>query len=207
MDTYYNAAEMIVIGVTGSFGSGKSTVCRILAGLGSAVIDADRLAHETYRPHSRTWHEITDAFGRDILGPGEEIDRPRLGQIVFSDPVALAQLNRIVHPETYRLAQQRIEDFRLQGAAAVALEATLLIEAGWTGLVDRVWVVTAPKATVVRRLEQKHGIGDDQIVARLESQMPSEQKAQHADDTIHNDGTVDELESRVTELWNRLRTA
>jgi dephospho-CoA kinase len=197
---------MIVIGVTGNFGSGKSTVCRVLAGLGSAVIDADRLAHETYRPHSRTWQELIDAFGRDVLGPGGEIDRPRLGQIVFSDHLALAHLNRIVHPAAYRLARQRIEDFRLQGAPAVALEATLLIEAGWADLVDRVWLVTAPRATVVRRLKQKHGIGDDQVIARLESQMPTEQKAKHADDTIHNNGTVAELESRVIELWNRLRT-
>jgi len=198
---------MIVIGVTGSFGSGKSTVCRILAGLGSAVVDADRLAHETYRPHTRTWQEIIDAFGKDVLGPGEEIDRPRLGQIAFSDPLALAQLNRIVHPEAYRLARQRIEDLRSRGAAAVALEAALLIEAGWADLVDRVWLVTAPKATVVRRLKQKHGIGDEQTIARLESQMPAEQKAKHADDTIHNNGTVAELTSKVTELWNRLRTA
>ena len=198
---------MIIIGVTGSFGSGKSTVCRILAGLGSAVIDADRLAHETYRPHTQIWQEIVDAFGRDILGPGGEIDRRRLGQIVFSHSVALARLNRIVHPEAYRLARQAIEDHRLQGAAAVALEATLLIEAGWTDLVDRVWLVTAPKTTVVRRLKQKRGMGDHQIVARLESQMSAEQKAEHADDTIHNDGTVAELESRVTELWNKLRTA
>ncbi len=198
---------MIIIGVTGNFGSGKSTVCRILAGLGSAVVDADRLAHETYRPHTRTWQKIIAAFGRDILRPGGEIDRRRLGRIVFSDPLALDQLNRIVHPEAYRLARQRIEDLRSQGAATVALEATLLIEAGWADLVDRVWLVTAPKATVVRRLKRKHGIGDDQIIARLESQMPSEQKTQHADDTIHNDGTVAKLESSVTKLWNRLGTA
>ncbi|GAG29328.1 unnamed protein product, partial [marine sediment metagenome] len=145
--------------------------------------------------------------GRDILGPGGEIDRRKLGQIVFSRPLALAQLNRIVHPEAYRLARQTIEDHRLREAAAVALEAPLLIEAGWTDLVDRVWLVTAPKATVVRRLKRKHGIDDDQILARLESQMSAEQKAEHADDTIHNDGTLAELESRVTELWNRLHTA
>jgi len=207
MATYYNSAEMIVIGVTGNFGSGKSTVCRVLAGLGSAVIDADRLAHEAYRPHSQTWQEVIDAFGRDILGPGGEVDRRKLGQIVFSHPVALAQLNRIVHPETYRLARQTIEDFRLRGATAVALEATLLIEAGWTDLVDRVWLVVASTATAIRRLRGKHGIEHDQILARLESQMSAEQKAEHADDTIYNDGSLAELESRVTELWNRLHTA
>lgn len=195
---------MIVIGVTGNFGSGKSTVCRILVDLGSAVIDADRLGHEAYRPHSQTWQEVIDTFGTDMLGPSGEIDRRKLGQMVFSNPAALAQLNRIVHPETYRLARQRIEDYRLQGAAAVALEATLLIEAGWTDLVDKVWLVIASKAMVIRRLEGRHGIEESQILARLESQMPTEQKVEHADDTIYNEGTLAELQSRVTELWNRL---
>jgi len=195
---------MVVIGVTGNIGSGKSTVCRILARLGARVIDADRLAHEAYKPQSQTWHELVDIFGEDIVRPDGKIDRQRLGQIVFSDPDALAQLNRAVHPEAYRLAQERIADYRSEGAKAVALEATLLIEAGWQDLVDEVWLVVAPEAAVLQRLGSQEGTSQHQILARLRSQMPAEEKVQHANKIIYNDGSPAQLRSRVTELWRNL---
>jgi dephospho-CoA kinase len=195
---------MVVIGVTGNIGSGKSSVCRILGRLGAMVIDADRLAHEAYEPHSETWRELIDAFGKNIVKPDEEIDRQKLGQIVFSDPDALAQLNRIVHPGAYRLAQERIADCRRQGAKAVVVEATLLIEAGWQGLVDRVWLVVAPEAAIVQRLKEQQGMGESQILARLKSQMTAEEKMPYADAVIYNDGNIPRLEARVTELWRNL---
>ena len=212
---------MVVIGVTGNIGSGKSTVCQILARLGATVIDADRLAHEAYQPHSQTWRELIDTFGRDIVKPDEEIDRQKLGQIVFSDPDALAQLNQIVHPKAYRLAQERIADCRRQGAKVVVVEATLLIEAGWTAtspdkgsggrghpfsppLVDVVWLVVAPEAVIVQRVKEQQELAESQILARLKSQMPAEEKAKYADAVIYNDGDIPRLEARVTELWNTL---
>ncbi|GAH92342.1 unnamed protein product, partial [marine sediment metagenome] len=135
---------MIVIGMTGNLGSGKSTVCQILTKLGAIIIDADELAHESYKPHSQAWQELTNTFGKDILKTNEEIDRQKLGQIVFSHPDALAKLKQIVHPRAYRMAQERIEDYHRQGAKVIVVEATLLIEAGWTDLVDKVWLVVAP---------------------------------------------------------------
>ncbi len=196
---------MVVIGVTGNIGSGKSTVCQILARLGAIVIDADKLAHETYQPHSQTWQELIDTFGRDIVKPDEEIDRQKLGQIVFSDHNALAQLNQIVHPKAYRLTQERIADCRRRGAKAIVVEATLLIEAGWRSLVDRVWLVVAPEAAIVQRVKQQQGMGEPQILARLKSQMPAEEKMKHADEVIYNDGDLNQLEANVTELWRKLR--
>jgi len=195
---------MVVIGVTGNIGSGKSTVCRILARLGARVIDADRLAHEAYKPHSQTWQALVDLFGQDIVRPDGKIDRRKLGQMVFSDPNALAQLNRLVHPEAYRLAQERIADYRSEGAKAVALEATLLIEAGWRDLVDRLWVVVAPQAVVVQRVKEQQGLGEPQVLGRLKSQMPAEEKTEYADAVIYNDGSLERLESRVAELWRNL---
>ena len=195
---------MITIGVTGNIGSGKSTVCRILAELGATIIDADKLAHETYKPYSRTWQELINAFGKDIVKANGEIDRQELGQIVFSDPDALAQLNQIVHPEAHRMAQERIENYRHQGAKAIVVEATLLIEAGWTNLVDKVWLVIAPDDMVTQRLTQHKEISEAQILARLRSQMPAEEKMKYADEVIYNNGSLDQLESRVTELWDKL---
>ena len=195
---------MLVIGVTGNIGSGKSTVCQILAKLGATVIDADKLAQEAYKPHSRTWQEIIDTFGKGILTTNEEIDRQKLGQMVFSSPDALAQLNQIVHPEAYRMAQEKIETYRRQGARALALEATLLIEAKWTNLVDTVWLVVIPEHIVIARLAQRKGMNESQILARLKSQMPAEEKMRYADEIIHNDGNISQLEARVTELWQKL---
>lgn len=212
---------MVVIGVTGNIGSGKSTVCQILAGLGAMVIDADRLAHEAYKPHSQTWQELISIFGKNIVKPDGEIDRQKLGQIVFSDHNALAQLNQIVHPEALRLARERIADYRRHGARAVALEATLLIEAGWattspdegpggrrrpfsSALVDKVWLVVAPEAAIIQRVKQQQGLAEAQILARLKSQMSAEEKAKYADVVIHNDGSLQQLASRVTELWDKL---
>jgi len=195
---------MLIIGVTGNIGSGKSTVCQILARLGAMVIDADKLAHEAYKPHSQTWQELIDAFGRDIVKPDEEIDRQKLGQMVFSDHNALAQLNRIVHPGTYRLAEERIADCRRRGAKVIALEATLLIEAGWRTLVNKVWLVVAPEAVIVERVKGDQELSQAQILARLKSQMPAEEKAKYADAIVYNDGSLNQLESRATELWDKL---
>lgn len=196
---------MFVIGVTGNLGSGKSTVCQVLAKLGATVIDADELGHEAYLPHSQTWQQLITAFGKDILEPDEEIDRQKLAQIVFSQPDALAQLNQIVHPEAYRMARERIENLRRQGAKAIALEATLLIEAGWVDLVNEVWLVVAPEAAILHRLASQEGITEPQILARLKSQMSAEEKMKYADEIIYNDGDISQLETKVTELWYKLR--
>ncbi len=195
---------MIVIGVTGNIGSGKSTVCQILAKLGATIIDADKLAHETYKLYSQTWKELINAFGKDIVKANGEIDRQELGQIVFADPNALAQLNQIVHPEARRLAQERIETYRHQGAKAIVVEATLLLEAGWTNLVNKVWLVVAPDDMVTQRLTQHKEISQAQILARLKSQMPAEEKMKYADAVIYNDGSIPQLEAKVSELWHTL---
>jgi len=194
---------MLVIGVTGNIGSGKSTVCGILTKLGAVVIDADKLGHEAYRPHSQTWQETVTAFGEGIVKSDYEIDREKLGRIVFSNPDALARLNRIVHPEAYRLAQKRVEIYRHQGVKAVVIEATLLIEAGWINLVNKIWLVVAPESVVVRRLTRDKGMSEPQILARLRSQMPAEEKIKYADEVIYNDGSFVQLESKVTRLWRK----
>ncbi len=198
---------MLVIGVTGNIGSGKSTVCQILAKLGAAVIDADKLGHETYKPHNPAWQEIVAAFGKDIVKSDDEVDREKLGQIAFSHPDALARLNQIVHPKAHRLAEERIEACRHQGAKAVALEATLLIEARWTDLVNKIWLVAAPESIVVQRLALSEMRSESQILARLKSQMPAEGKMKYADELIHNDGDINQLEARTTELWHKLHLA
>jgi dephospho-CoA kinase len=198
---------MKVIGLTGGIASGKSTVAGFLGELGAVTIDADKVGHEVYKPDSETWREVVAAFGREILTPGGEIDRQKLGKIVFSDPQALARLNRIVHPRIYALTKVRLEDYRRQGVGVVVLEVPLLLEGGQSALadeVDEVWVTVAPESAVLKRLEKKAGLSEAESLARIRSQLPAEERIKHADVVIDTDCPLDELRARVNELWRKL---
>jgi dephospho-CoA kinase len=176
----------------------------MLAKLGAVLINADELGHEVIEPDKPAYQEVLAAFGKSILSPNGEIDRKKLGKLVFDDNTALARLNQIMHPRIYEIAEQRIEEYRQAGTRVVALEAALLIEAGWMSLVDQLWVTTAPEATIVKRLKSSGGLSEEQVLARLRTQMPQEEKAKQADAVIDTDCSMDELRARVTELWRRL---
>lgn len=195
---------MVVIGLTGGIGTGKSTVSDALAALGAAVINADQVGHQAFEPHTEVWKDVVAAFGKDVVRPNDEIDRRKLGEIVFNDPEALSRLNKIMHPRMYRMMKEKIEELGEQGVDVVVLEAAILIEAKWTPLADEVWVTTAPEATVVQRLSTRDGLTKEQILARMGSQMPSEERVRHADVVIDTDCTLDEVKRKVEELWGKL---
>ncbi len=193
-----------VIGLTGGIGTGKSTVSRFLAELGAIIIDADKVGHEAFRPDTQAWHEVVAAFGREVLTPTGEIDRKKLGEMVFSNPESLSRLNRIMHPRMYDMMKARIEEYRRQGADMVVLEAAVLIEANWTSLVDEVWVTVAPENVVLKRLKEQRGLVNNQTLARIRSQLSSEDRIKHADVVINNDSGPDQLKTKVKELWKKL---
>lgn len=195
---------MLVIGLTGNIGTGKTTVSGILAQLGAATIDADRLGHELFQPGSQAYQEVVAAFGESILNRNREIDRHKLGQLVFNDPAALARLNQMMHPKMYEITRETIEQCRKQGVSVAVVEVILLIEAGWTSLVDQVWVTVAPEAVIVERIKAERGLDEAQILARLRSQMPSKEKMKHADVVIDTDCPLAELKAKVSELWQNL---
>jgi len=195
---------MKVIGLTGGIGSGKSTVSRFLAELGAVIIDADKVGHEALKPDTEIWRKVVAAFGTGILKPNREIDRKKLGKIVFGNPEALARLNQIMHPPMYQLVKAQIKEYRQQGGEVVVLEAPLLIEAGWTSLVDEVWVTVAPEPTVVRRLKEKVGLSERESLARIRSQLSSEERVKHADVVVDTDCDLGELREKVREQWQRL---
>ncbi|MBA7667064.1 Dephospho-CoA kinase [subsurface metagenome] len=198
---------MKVIGLTGGIASGKSTVSRFLEELGAVIIDADRVGHEAFKPDTETWREVVAAFGQEVLTTGGEIDRQKLGNIVFGDSQALARLNQIVHPRIYALAKAQIEEYRRQGVGVVVLEAPLLLEVGRPSLadeVDEVWVTVAPEPIVLKRLEEKTGLSAPQSLARIRSQLASEERVKHADIVIDTDCRLDELRAKVKKLWRRL---
>ncbi len=195
---------MKVIGLTGGIGSGKSTVSQYLAELGAVILDADKVGHKAFKPHTEAWHKVVATFGRQILTPTGEIDRKKLGEIVFSQPESLAQLNQIMHPRMHYLMKAQIEEYRRQGVDVVVLEAAVLIEANWTSLVDEVWVTVAPEAMVLKRIKQQRGLAEEQTLARIRSQLPHEERIKHADVVINNDGDLDQVKIKVKELWERL---
>ncbi len=196
---------MLVIGLTGNIGTGKTTVSGILADLGATTIDADKLGHELLQSDSQVYQEVVAAFGESILNLDREIDRQKLARLVFNDPAALTRLNQITHPRMYEITRDRIEQCRKQGVNVVVLEVILLIEAGWTTLVDQVWVTVAPEAVVVERVKAQRGLSEAQILARLRSQMPSDDKVKRADVVIDTDCPLLELKAKVSDLWQKAK--
>jgi dephospho-CoA kinase len=201
---------MKVVGLTGGIGSGKSTVSQFLAELGATIIDVDKLWHEALKADAELRQEIVAAFGTEILTPGREIDRPKLGQIVFGNPEALARLNNIMHPWVYQVVRARLGEYRRLGVKVVVLELPLLVEvplslkAGQPSLsdeVDEVWVTVAPEPVVLKRLKSKSGLSEAEALARIRSQLPSEERLKHADVVIDTDCSLDELKIKIKELW------
>ncbi|MDY6893111.1 MAG: dephospho-CoA kinase [Chloroflexota bacterium] len=195
---------MIVIGLTGGILSGKSTISKMLSERGAVIIDADKVGHEAYIPHTQVWQEVTNAFGKEILTENEEIDRKKLGEIVFKDPQALARLNGIMHPRMHDMLRERVEKLQSANSNVIVIEAAILIEAKWTDLVDEVWVVIAPEEAVIQRLQNRSGLSEEQARARIRSQLSNDERASHADIVIDTNCTLAEVEDKVGILWEKL---
>ena len=196
---------MKVIGLTGGIGSGKSTVSQMLAELGAVVLDADKVGHEAYQPGTKVWKEVVAAFGQEVVATDGSIDRKKLGAIVFGDSAALERLNGIMHPRMHEMMADKIEEYRRQGVKVVVLEAAILLEAGWTPLVDEVWLTVASESAVVRRAKERTGLPEEQIRSRIRSQLSNEERKKQASVVISNDGSLEELRAKVAELWEGLR--
>lgn len=192
---------MRVIGLTGGIGTGKSTVSQFLTELGAVVLDADKIGHEAFAPGSPTYSEVVATFGRDILTPQGQINRKKLGSVVFDSPGALARLNQIIHPWLYETLKSRLEGLREQKTKVAVIEAALLIEAGWLPLVDEVWVTVASRDAVLKRIKGREGLSENEITARIQSQLPAEERIKYADFVIDTDMGLSELKAKVTELW------
>ena len=197
---------MFVIGLTGGIGSGKSTVTEMLRAKGAAVVQADLVGHEVYRPGTAVWDEVVAAFGRDVLTANREIDRRKLGGIVFADPEARRRLNAITHPPMRRLMDERLDDLRQQGVRVAVLEAALLIEAGWVDLADEVWLTLVRPAEAAQRLMARSGLSREEAEARIASQLSNQERLEYADVVIDTDCSLEEVARRVDELWDGLMT-
>ena len=196
---------MLLVGLTGGIGSGKSTVARLLEKRGAVVFDADLLAREAVEPGTPGHAAVIERFGADVLAPGGELDREALASIVFADPSARRDLEEIVHPEVRRLFAEGSEAYR-DTDSVVVFSAPLLVETGMHTAFEILVVVSATVATQIERLMRQRGMSDSSIRARIEAQAPLEDKAAVADFLVDNEGSLDELESQVEQLWNDLST-
>jgi len=197
---------MFIIGLTGGIGTGKTTVSAILCELGAKIINADLLGHAVYKLDSDGWFKIIESFGRGILKDNSEIDREKLGEIVFKDPDALKLLNKITHPRIYEKIEDNIREIStIDKTAVIIVEAALLIEAGWVSLVNELWITKSTQSHVIKRVQERSNLDTKAIQNRIKSQMNHQERAKYADVVIENNSDITELRNKVSKLWhNRL---
>ncbi|MBM3333887.1 dephospho-CoA kinase [Candidatus Sumerlaeota bacterium] len=192
---------MPVIGLTGSFGSGKTTVAEMFQRAGARVADADVLARHAVEPGSPALKEIVDLIGQEILQPDGQLNRAALAERIFGDESLRQQVNAIIHPRVRALEIQQLEQWRNE--PLVVLCVPLLLENQMEKLVDHVVVVTVDEATRTQRLGRL-GLGEEQIAARLKAQMPQGEKIARADFVIDNSGSLEQTERQALDLVRTL---
>jgi len=195
-----------VVGLTGGIASGKSTVSKIMAENGAVVIDADAIAHEVVQKSKPAWREIRDHFGLDVLRADEEIDRSRLGDIVFKNPQARSTLEAIVHPRVHDETQRRIRQAGLHTPnAVVVLDVPLLFEVGMDKSLSVIIVVYVPESVQLSRLMKRDGISRESAMDRIQSQMSLEEKKNRATHIIDNSGPISNTRDQVLAMMAELR--
>lgn len=196
----------MVIGLTGGIASGKSTVSAKLKQLGAAIIDADILSREVVSKGEIAYNRIVQCFGENILLPSGQINRKRLGSIVFSDKEKLELLNSITHPEIINKVKDKIQELKTSGEKVIVVDAAILIEMGLYKYVDSVWVVTVDRETQIKRLIERDRYDYRDSENRINSQFTNDVRRKYADVIIDNNNSIEAVEKRLEELWNNIIT-
>jgi len=190
------------IGLIGGIASGKSEVARLLAERGAVIIDADRVAHVAYATGTQGYAAVVKEFGEEVVGEDGAIDRRKLGAIVFSEPLLMQKLTSIVWPPARKLLEARKQAHANLGTEVLVIEAAVLVEAGWSDLVDEIWFVRTQVETAIRRLTELRGMSVKDAQSRIAARDLGPLLAA-ADVVIDNDGDLGELETRVDAVWRR----
>lgn len=196
---------MLWVGLTGGIGTGKSTVSRILRQSKMAVIDADELAREVVKKDSQGFKEVVKAFGSSIVSQNGELDRKALGQKVFSDQSKLKVLENIIHPLVRSLSLQKKKELAQNGEKIAFYDVPLLFEKNMEELFDQIVVVNCDPQIQKRRLIERDGFSSEEAERRISSQLSLEEKVRAAHFTIHNNGSLEDLEKQVAELISKLK--
>lgn len=193
---------MLRVGLTGGLASGKSTVAEMLEDLGAAVLDADEVVRALYREGGAGAEAARELFGAAVLGPDGRVDRTRLAAIVFTDPAARHALEARIHPLVGEERRRFFERAEKAGARVAVVEASQLLEAKTEADYDRVVLVMAPEEERIRRWGGRGGDPED-ARRRISAQLRAEIARERADDVLVNNGTLDDLRRKVTELYGR----
>ena len=195
---------MKLVGLTGGIASGKSTVAKILANLGAAIINADVLAREVVEPEQDAWKEIVATFGAAILQADRTLDRAKLRTTIFNDPNARKKLESIIHPRVRALAEKRIGEHAAAGYAVIVYEVPLLFEGNLHEWLRPVILVACDVATQRRRLQERDRLDAAQAQKHIDAQMSLEEKRRLADYVIENNGSLEDLERQVRAVLEKI---
>lgn len=196
---------MLIIGITGSLGTGKTTVAKIFKKLGAVILDADEIAHRLIEPDTAAWRKIKDYFGAGILKKNGAINRRSLAEEVFSDRRRLNKLCGIIHPLVYKEMGREVERIRRKNpCAVVALDVPLLLESGGRSKVDKLIVVTAKRDIQIGRSFRKFGFTRRETLRRIRAQIPLGEKVKSADFVIDNNGELSATEKQAADIWKKL---
>jgi len=200
--------KVLVVGLTGGIGSGKTEVAKILQKLGAKVIDADIVAREVVSPGTRAFQKIIEEFGGNILDENGNIDRSKLARIVFSDEKKRKVLNNITHPEVFMRLLEEIKKYASElkhgQVPVVVVDAALIVDAGASPVFDLVLVVTASFEERIKRLVEKRKMEQKEAIMRIKSQIPEKERLKNADIVIENNGTLDDLRKKVEDAWEKI---
>ena len=193
----------MIIGLTGTIGSGKSTVSARLAKLGALVLDADTISREAVKKGADGLNKIAEVFGKEVIDANGELDRKALAGIVFSDESKRLILNGIIHPQVLKALKERTHGEKaLNPDRMIVWDVPLLIEVGWVEYVDSVWLVTALEQTRINRIMARDGCTIKQAQSRICAQMSEEEKARFSNEIIDNGGSLEQLDQRVGALYS-----
>ncbi len=196
---------MLVVGLTGGIGTGKSEVSRKFAESGAKILNADQIAHQITNTNQQVIQAIKDNFGDEYYLVSGELDRKKLGQLVFSQPEALKTLNQIIHPHLIQVIKDEIHNYRKNPQFPVLIiEMAILFELGMKKDFDLIIVVTAPVSSILHRLKKRDNLSLQAILERLNAQLPQHNKEQQADILIQNNSDLKNLDQQVLKIWTEL---
>jgi len=195
---------VLIIGLTGGIGSGKSEVSHILRDLGAVVIESDKVAHQSYELRTKAYELIVSRFGEDVLDDFGFIDRKSLSKIVFFDPTRRLELEKIVWPATRKLILALLEKETERGTRVVVVEVPKLFESGWEKFVNIVWTVEAPQSVIGQRVQRRSGMNQSDTRARIAAQLTRQERAERSDIVIENGTTLEDLRNQISKLWESI---
>ena len=195
---------LMIIGLTGTIGSGKSTVSEHLKSLGALVLDADIISRQVVEPGTEGLEQIIALFGGSVINPDGTLNRKAMAKLVFVDEEKRLLLNSIIHPAVLNtLKDKTAEEKKKNPNRVIVWDVPLLIEVGWNEFVDSVWLVTAPENVRIERIIRRDNCTAEQAEMRIRAQMSEDEKLKYSNDVIDNGSTLEKLYAQVDELYKR----